>query len=89
MAILQSIALLLCPRTTIPLICLQAITLFNSTFRRCLRILIPIYYPAMIKRSLRDNPVTHDRTDRTVRYEGVVGVAGQRVVLVANSLERL
>ncbi|WP_257296557.1 hypothetical protein, partial [Endozoicomonas sp. YOMI1] len=42
------IAFLLPLRATIPLLCLQAITLFNSTFWRCLRILIPIYYPAMI-----------------------------------------
>ena len=61
--------------------------LFNSTFWWCLRILIFIYYPAMIKPSLSDNPVIHDRTDKTVRYEGVVGIVGQRVVLVTNSLE--
>ncbi|MFK0571887.1 hypothetical protein [Endozoicomonas sp.] len=60
---------------------LQAFTLFNSTFCRCLRILIPIYHPAMIKRSLRDNPVTHDRQNNLSDTGGrwdcrAVGCAG-------------
>lgn len=43
-----------------PMVCLQVIMLFNSTFWWCLRILISICRPAMIESSLSINwsPIT-------------------------------